>query len=129
VYAKPPVAVVSATDTTTLMSDVCVADSVALVSVDVPLYVTVIPAAGATVVVTLNEEPAPPAFFTQMYPLAELPCAMLFQVIAVGVSLYDICVEQIGCELGGLKVIPCQLWNNVTVPVLLTESWVAAYPI
>ncbi len=44
---------VSATDTTTLTMDVCVDNKAVLVSVEVPLYVTVIPVGGATLVVTM----------------------------------------------------------------------------
>ncbi len=53
VYVKPPVLAVRATDTMILITDVCPAGNAKLVKVDVPLYVTVIPVAGATLVVTV----------------------------------------------------------------------------
>ena len=128
VYEKPAGSAVRATDTTTLMSDVCPDDkALGVVKVAVPLYVTVIPVGGLVVVVTVYVNPVPPTFLTQMYPFAEPPCAMLPHAMAAGVSLYGDAVEQVGCELGGAKVIPCMFFVNVTVPELLTVSCVAAY--
>jgi hypothetical protein len=52
------------------MRDVCPVNKEPLVSVEVPLYVTVIPVDGATIVVAVYVAPVPPIFLTQMYPFA-----------------------------------------------------------